>query len=191
MPTALTSVRTHLDLINAINHGAQPDYLFFWGHRPRKDQAIGKSCFSQWFAGAAFEIDGIVYPTTEHWMMAQKARLFDDQPTCAEILAAPTPGDAKKLGRKITPFDENKWLAERFAIVVQGNLAKFSQHPTLHNFLLATGTQVLVEASPPDRIWGIGLAEDHPDASNPYQWRGLNLLGFALMEVRSQLQANL
>ncbi len=190
-PMELNTIRTRLDLINALNHGAQPDYLFFWGHRPQKDQTVGKSCFSQWYAGVPFEIDGIVYPTAEHWMMAQKARLFDDQQTYTEILTAPTPGEAKKLGRKISPFDEATWLAERFALVVQGNLAKFSQHPTLQHFLLGTGSRVLVEASPADRIWGIGLAQDHPDAGNPYKWQGLNLLGFALMEVRSQLQADL
>jgi ribA/ribD-fused uncharacterized protein len=81
-------------------------------------------------------------------------------------------------------FDEATWVAHRFDIVVRGNRAKFTQHPTLHEFLQNTAPRVLVEASPVDRIWGIGLAQDDPDAHDPNRWRGLNLLGFALMEVR-------
>jgi ribA/ribD-fused uncharacterized protein len=68
--------------------------------------------------------------------------------------------------------------------VIQGNLAKFSQNPLLERFLLETGTRVLVEAAPRDLIWGIGLGQNDPRAQDPATWQGLNLLGFALMEVR-------
>jgi ribA/ribD-fused uncharacterized protein len=72
--------------------------------------------------------------------------------------------------------------------VVQGNYLKFSQHKALEQFLLQTHDRVLVEASPVDPVWGIGLAEDHPDVLHPSKWKGTNLLGFALMEVRDQLK---
>lgn len=119
--------------------------------------------------------------------MVGKARLFD--PIWIErILANPDPAAAKAFGRKINHFDQSVWLQHRFELVVQGNLAKFSQHPDLNAFLRLSADQVLVEASPVDQIWGIGLAEDDPRAANPAEWRGLNLLGFALMRVREQLR---
>lgn len=121
-------------------------------------------------------------------MMAEKARLFGDQQTEAQILKSSNPGAAKALGRSIQGFDETRWVEHRFSIVVRGNLAKFSQSERLRNLLLQTGDQVLVEASPVDSIWGIGLAESDSAATKPEQWKGLNLLGFALMEVRDQLR---
>ena len=103
-------------------------------------------------------------------------------------LAAGLPRQAKDLGRRVRGFDEEKWVATRFELVVRGNLAKFDQHANLREFLLGTGERVLVEASPVDRIWGIGLAADDERAEKPGLWRGLNLLGFALMEVRRALR---
>lgn len=174
-------------LLARTRRGERPKYLFFWGHQPEADGRIGKSCFSQWFE-SPFTLDAISYPTAEHLMMAEKARLFGDEAVCARILAARTPAEAKKLGRLISGFDEERWLQARFEIVVKGNHAKFSQNPALREFLLNTGERVLVEVSPVDAIWGIGLAADDPRAANPEQWRGLNLLGFALMAVRARLQ---
>lgn len=121
-------------------------------------------------------------------MMAKKAELFGDENAKKKILASKTPGEAKKLGRSVVGFDDDVWLKHRFEIVVSANLAKFSRAPELKAFLLNTGDRVLVEASPVDRIWGIGLAADDPGASDPYKWQGLNLLGFALMCVRDQLK---
>jgi hypothetical protein len=121
-------------------------------------------------------------------MMAEKARLFGDEAIRQEILATTHPKQAKALGRQVANFDNDTWVKHRFEIVVQGNKAKFSQHESLRTFLHNTGKRVLVEASPVDKIWGIGLAEDHPDAIAPERWQGLNLLGFALMVVREQLQ---
>lgn len=172
-------------LVAAARDGAHFDYLCFWGHRARPGQ-VGKSCFSQWYP-AAFEIDGERYASAEHWMMAGKARLFGDEASAARILADADPAAAKALGRKIAGFDEARWVAHRYPLVVAGNLAKFGQNPALGEFLLATGEHVLVEASPVDAVWGIGLAADHADATRPERWRGLNLLGFALMDVRAQL----
>ena len=133
-------------------------------------------------------VEGVTYATAEHYMMAEKARLFKDERTRQKILAAEHPHAAKKLGRQIQPFHESVWKQQRFAIVVQGNLAKFTQYPALKDFLLQTGERILVEASPMDTIWGIGLAQDNSQANDPTKWRGDNLLGFALMLVRDQLQ---
>jgi ribA/ribD-fused uncharacterized protein len=93
------------------------------------------------------------------------------------------------LGRQVRGFDEEAWTAARYDIVVAGSVAKFGQHEDLRAFLLATGERVLVEASPLDRVWGIGLAADDERASSPDRWVGLNLLGFALMDAREKLRA--
>ena len=118
---------------------------------------------------------------------AAGARLgaFLGELVCADDPAA----DAKKLGRTVRQFDEARWKAARFDLVTQGNIAKFSSNPALAAFLLGTGAKVLVEASPRDTIWGIGLGADHAAASDPQRWRGLNLLGFALMAARDALLA--
>ncbi|MDR4955129.1 NADAR family protein [Chryseobacterium sp. ES2] len=160
-------------------------FLFFWGHSAK--DIITKSCFSQWFPGR-FEENGIIYKTAEHYMMAGKARLFNDPETEAEILKADTPNQAKALGRKVKNFDPKRWDEHKFELVTQGNLLKFSQNQKFKYFLLSTGDKILVEASPYDRIWGIGMLETDNRAENPLLWNGENLLGFALMEVRDQLR---
>jgi ribA/ribD-fused uncharacterized protein len=86
-------------------------------------------------------------------------------------------------------FSEDRWAAARYEMVVAGNVAKFTQHDDLRRYLVSTSDRVLVEASPLDRVWGIGLAEDDERAHAPSRWRGRNLLGFALMEVRERLQS--
>lgn len=179
-------ITSHEQLGDYLKRGDRVKYLFFWGHQPERDGSVGKSCFSQWFA-APFEIDGIRYPTAEHYMMAEKARLFGDLAVLGQVLSAKTPAAAKALGRKVQNFDEAIWLTQRFEVVVAANAAKFAQNPAMQAFLCGTGDKVLVEASPVDRIWGIGLAADQPNAEHPAKWQGLNLLGFALMQVRSQL----
>ncbi len=162
-------------------------FLFFWGHQPSKDGSIGKSCFSQWWV-APFEVGGVVYQTAEHWMMAGKARLFGDEVAAAKVLTAATPSAAKRAGRLVRNFVPEVWDKHKFEVVVAGNWHKFSQHTALKEFLLTTGDQVLIEASPTDKIWGIGMASDHIAARNPAKWNGENLLGFALMEVREKLR---
>jgi ribA/ribD-fused uncharacterized protein len=163
-------------------------YLFFWGHTPRQAGVVDKSCFSQWYP-AAFKVADATYATAEHWMMAEKARLFGNEEVRQRIIAAPHPAEAKKLGREVLGFDPQVWDAHKYDLVKAGNYQKFSQHPALQDYLHTTGSRVLVEASPVDGIWGIGLATSHPDALLPAKWPGQNLLGFALMEVRDQLRA--
>lgn len=174
------------ELVEYVNRGNKVKYIFFWGHQKPKS-GVSKTCFSQWYE-SDFEVDGIKYQTAEHYMMAEKARLFGDSEIESKILQALNPGDVKRLGRAVLNFDKEIWKENRFEIVVKGNIAKFSQCPELQQFLLDTEDSVLVEASPVDNIWGIGLAEDDPRAENPNSWRGINLLGFALMEVRDRLK---
>lgn len=169
------------------HHGESFTYILFWGHRVPTDGTVVSTCMSQWYP-LGFTIENIRYPTAEHWMMACKARLFGDDEMLAEILTAATPAQAKKLGRKVRNFDEAKWKAKAREFVTQGNYAKFTQHPRLREFLLRTGDAIIVEASPFDRIWGIGMGASHADAQNPIGWRGTNLLGFALMDVRERIR---
>ena len=173
-------------LVQAADRGEPIDFLFFWGHQPGPGGKVGAGCLSQWWE-APFVVDGQSYRSAEYFMMAEKARLFGDLETRAEILAAPDSRAAKALGRKVSGFADALWTAHRYSIVLAGSVAKFSQHAELRAFLRETGDKVLVEASPTDRVWGIGLAQDDPRARDPHKWQGLNLLGFALMEAREIL----
>lgn len=166
--------------------GERLKFLFFYGHQPAKDGKASKSCFSQWWLDT-FCVDEIDYPSAEHWMMAEKARLFEDTETLAAIIKAKSPGEAKKLGRMVGNFDPQAWEQRKFEIVVQGNVHKFSQNEDLKEFLLNTKDRILVEASPLDRIWGIGMTQHHEEVENPEKWKGHNLLGFALMQTRDLL----
>jgi ribA/ribD-fused uncharacterized protein len=130
----------------------------------------------------------VKYATAEHWMMAEKARLFRDERALAQVLTAATPADAKAVGRSVVNYDDEAWAAARSLAVVRGNVAKFGQNAALGAFLDATAERVLVEASPRDTIWGIGLGATNPKSKTPSSWRGKNLLGFALMEARAQLR---
>ena len=121
-------------------------------------------------------------------MMAGKAELFSDQEIREQILKCSDPKQIKALGRKVRRFDQKVWDKFKYAIVLNGNWCKFSQNRDLREFLLSTGDGVLVEASPYDNIWGIRLAASSPEAQDPMKWRGQNLLGFALMEVRDELR---
>lgn len=179
-------IRSKEALIAHVAAGHVMKYLCFWGHQKNRDGSIGKTCLSQWY-DAGFTIAGVRYATAEHYMMAEKARLFADDKALNKILKAAHPGEAKKLGRSVKNYREETWRQHRFAIVVRGNQAKFSQNQALKDFLVNTGDRVLVEASPRDRIWGIGMGESHADIENPAKWNGLNLLGFALMEARALL----
>ena len=154
-------------------------YTFFW--RP-------DSVFSQWFP-CAFTVDGAAFSCAEQYMMYGKATLFHDPEVAAEILATPDPRTHKALGRKVRNFDEASWRRAREGIVLTGNRAKFTQDPALRAALLATAGTTLVEASPFDRIWGIGMASSNPAATDPAKWRGLNLLGAVLTRLRDELAA--
>lgn len=154
----------------------EQNYVYFWS-----------GPFSQW-AESEFTVNGIKYFTAEQWMMASKARLFGDNDTLVKILETKDPRKQKKLGREVVGFDKTIWDRNRFAIVLAGSIAKFSQNENLKKILMDTGTAVLVEASPKDDIWGIGMAEGDVGVDDPQNWKGLNLLGQALTAAREYIR---
>ena len=117
-------------------------------------------------------------------MMAEKARLMGDQNIAEQIMKTTDPRKVKGLGRKVQNWDEAKWLANRERIVTEGNFAKFTASQELKEVLLSTGDSVMVEASPMDKIWGIGMAKEDPRAVKEEEWLGTNLLGKCLMKAR-------
>ena len=151
------------------------------------DGNIGCSPLSQW-KEADMIINGIHYRSCEQYMMAEKARIFCDYRALDAILAARTPAEAKRQGRLVRWFDEDVWYSERLKTIACGNHAKFSQNAHLQAQLLSTDTRVIAEAAPFDTIWGIGLHHDNTDARDMSKWKGLNLLGVALILVREELK---
>lgn len=183
----MSTARSVGELVAELESGHSPDYVYFWGHRQRSPDTPDPSCLSQWFP-APFTLDGVAYRTAEHFMMAEKARLFDDERSRLKAISAESPGAAKAAGREVTGFDQAKWDDVKSALVIQANLGKFAANPRLRDYLLGTRQRVLVEASPIDPVWGIGMDLNEAMVTHPSQWRGENLLGFALMEVRDRLQ---
>lgn len=153
----------------------EPQYTFFW-HGP----------FSQWHR-VEIKIGGKAFNSCEQFMMWSKAMLFGDVHSAHKIMRTDSPKEQKKFGREINGFNEDTWRMFSGGVVYTGNYGKFTQHPNLKSQLLATRGTVLVEASPHDRIWGIGLAEEDPRAKHRKEWRGLNLLGWTLTRVREAI----
>lgn len=180
---------TRHSLQQALDEGGSFRFRAFYGHTVVPGR-VTEACFSQWFP-SPFVVEGVRYLTAEHWMMAGKARLFDDATSLQAILECGTPAEAKRLGRQVRGFVESTWAAQRSGLVLRGNVEKFSQHTDLWAVLDATGEDVLVEAAPQDTIWGIGLGRAHANVGVPGRWKGLNLLGFALMEARRVLRAQM
>lgn len=152
------------------------EFTFFW-----KDN----SPFSQWYA-AKFIINEVEFNSAEQYMMYMKAALFGDEEVAEKILKAKLPVQQKALGRKVRHFEQEKWESHCKKFVYEGNYAKFTQNEELKKELLRTkGT--LVEASPVDEIWGVGLAEDDPRIKDRRTWRGENWLGEILTQVRDEI----
>ncbi len=154
-------------------------FTFFWR---------SESPFSNWYP-AEFEIDGIRFNCSEQYMMYGKALLFGDQEIAEEILKSSNPGSQKALGRKVKKFNQTIWAKHAREIVYKACDAKFRQNENLLKRLLKTKGTTLVEASPVDPIWGIGLAEDNPQAHNRHTWRGKNWLGQVLTQLREDILA--
>ncbi|SPT70503.1 NADAR family protein [Anaerobiospirillum thomasii] len=173
-------------LQNEYGAGRTKDLCLFWGHRPCKDGSIGKGCFSQWWR-QSFSAMNYTYLYMEQYMMAAKAELFGDSVIRQQILECDDPKQIKELGRKVRGFDHKVWDKFKYSIVLNGNYLKFSQNRDLRDFLLSTYDKVIVEASPYDATWGICLSGSDPKSYDPMLWRGENLLGFALMEVRDEI----
>lgn len=161
----------------------EDDFCFFWGHQPSKDGLISESCLSQWWR-CTFMENQILFCCTEQYMMYWKAILFEDYEYSQKILCSKDPKEIKEYGRLIRGFDDNKWNEKKSNIVLRGNILKFSQNTELKQFLVDTKDKILVEASPYDKIWGIGMKKNMKGILEPSKWKGLNLLGFILMDVR-------
>ena len=179
--------RSVAELVSIIRTGTRPKFVFFWGHRPGPSGQLTQTCLSQWWP-TRFVAEGHEFATAEHYMMWSKASLFGDMRRAEAVLMARSPAQAKAIGRQVEGFNEDVWVEHRWRIVVTASMAKFDSNPALKEYLLGTKHRVLVEASPVDRVWGIGLSVDSDKVENPEQWCGLNLLGFALMEARHRLQ---
>lgn len=164
--------------------GQQPIIGFWGGYRTR---AVGPTCLSQWYS-CSFKMDDHEFANAEQAMMYQKAKLFKDHHQMQQILRTVDPKAVKALGRGVIGFKQSVWEVHRFDIVQRVTRAKFSQNEALKEYLLSTNGASLVEASPFDQIWGAGLKADDPRINDPNQWRGLNLLGFVLMNVRDELR---
>jgi len=151
------------------------DFHFFWGGQ-----------LSNWHL-CHFRVADVWYNSVEQQVMARKALLFDDFDRFDRIMETAAPSEQKKIGRRVKNFDKNKWNRFSREIVYEGCYAKFSQSKELGKYLISTGNKILVEASPYDCIWGIGLNMNDPKAMDPDQWRGKNWLGETLMRVRQSV----
>lgn len=151
-------------------------YIFFWS-----------GLYSQWYA-SAFTVKEFNYVTAEQYMMHQKALLFGDEDIAAKIMLTNSPEEQKLLGRQITGFDKAIWDKSCLAVVYEGNYAKFTQNEKLKKELLESGDKIIVEGSPSDTIWGVGLHWNTIEIEDPKNWQGLNLLGSAIMLVRNTLR---
>ena len=174
-------------IIDRYNSGEKIDYVMFWENLEDPGK-VTKPCLSNWYE-CSFYVGGTKFFTTEQYMMAQKALLFGDKTIYDEIMKAHDPKTFKSLGKEVRHFNPTFWDENKCRIVFEGNLAKFSQNPKLKEFILSTKDAVLVEASPLDKIWGIGLNRENKDSQNPNLWKGENNLGFTLMEVRDAIKS--
>jgi len=188
-------MKTREELLERIETGETFEYLFFWDE-PKRD-VVDIACLNQWYASEFTEYEEYDttgyynhFATAEHYMMYEKAAIFYDWDSAREILQTKSPRKVQLLGREVKGFKEEVWENASFNVVANGNLLKFSQNSELGEYLLSTGDKILVEASPIDNIWGIGLHKDDPKARDPKMWLGENKLGFALMEVRKRLKEN-
>ena len=153
-------------------------------HREYEDNG----CFCNWYP-AEFDYAGRHYLHSEQFMMYQKVMMFGQTALGDEIMRTADPEQCKILGREFFDgFDAALWKRTRFVVVKRGIRAKFSQNPSMMETLLATGNAILAECSPRDKDWGILLSTSDPEVQDITKWRGENLLGQVLMEVREELR---
>ena len=152
------------------------EFVFFWG-----------GSFSQW-CPSTFVIDGVEFNCCEQYMMYKKALMFHDYKIASDIMKTTSPKKQKSLGRKVSNFDKNIWEKYCRKIVYDANMAKFTQNPDMFDELMSTDDKEFCEASPYDKIWGVGLSEDNPLIQDKANWQGTNWLGEALTKVRNNLR---
>lgn len=179
-------MKSKYNITNTIVNGNEDDFIFFWGHTPAKDGKITETCLSQWWSCNFYE-NGILFCCAEQYMMYKKALLFNDFEYAQKIVQCKDAKKIKEYGRLVRNFDEKIWDDNKQSIVMQGNLLKFSQNLELKDFLLSTESKILVEASPYDKIWGIGMKKGTNSILTPQNWKGENLLGYIIMEIRDRL----
>lgn len=151
-------------------------------HNPGEENGY----LSNWYL-SDFVVDEVRFSSMEQYMMYQKAIVFGDKAIAKNILAVTDAAEIKALGRKVSNYEDVVWNGVRQIIIYRGLLEKFRQNKELAELLLATGDAILVECAVKDRIWGIGLNMRDDDRFDMRKWKGQNLLGFALMEVRKSL----
>lgn len=175
----LTISGAEIERLKKIVHGEEmkttDTMVLFWG-----------GPFSQWYKHKMV-INGVTYNTAEQYMMAMKASVFGDTEAQEKIMRTNDPAKQKAIGRTVKNFNADEWSKISKSVVRRANFAKF-EDPELKKILLDTGDKEIVEASPYDKIWGIGLGEDDPRALDKSQWQGLNWLGECLMDVREHLK---
>lgn len=155
------------------------EYTFFYNNR---------TPFSNWYP-STFIVDGVTFTRMEQFMMYRKAMLFGDQVIARQILATDDPAEHQRLGRLVKGFKDSVWNENRVPIVTEGSIAKYEQNEKMKAKLLATDGTILVEASPVDGIWGVKLKVSDPLIHNKNNWRGKNLLGYTLTDVRERMLA--
>ncbi len=146
------------------------------------------SIFSNWYQPVKIEYNNQIFENTEALFMFMKAKFFNDEEIALEIVNNQDPKSTKALGRNIKNYDDVRWGEVRYSFMRDANFLKFSQNKNLGYKLIETGNKILAEASPYDTVWGIGLYPNSPAAKNESTWKGQNLLGKCLMEVRENLK---
>ncbi|NBO22655.1 NADAR family protein [bacterium] len=152
-------------------------FVFFW-----------RGKFSQWVKHPLL-IDGVEYCCCEQYMMYQKALIFNDLESAEKIMSTSSPRQHQLLGREIKNFEQSVWDSHKFAVVYKGNYYKYKQNEELKNLLFSfPDNSIFVEASPIDKVWGVGRSVEETECSDPSKWLGINLLGNVLTSVRSVLK---
>lgn len=153
-------------------------HVYFWN-----------GIYSNWYPCKIYdEFSKLNFENTEQAFMWYKANLFKDDEVKKQIELTGNPKLVKQLGRQIKNYDDVIWNEARFGWMLAVNLMKFSQHQYLRQALIETGTRTMVEASPLDKVWGVGLDENNPLILDERNWQGQNLLGKVLMRVRESIQ---
>jgi ribA/ribD-fused uncharacterized protein len=137
---------------------------------------------------AKIVVDGVTFPTVEHYYQLSKAKFFGDADAEKKIMKTPSPKSVKTYGKKVKNFDEEKWNERKVEAMRIGLRAKFSQHPELKDLLVSTKDRPIGEADPRDKYWSIGTGADTAKAKDPSKWPGKNMLGKLLTELRDEFQ---
>jgi ribA/ribD-fused uncharacterized protein len=163
--------------------GELPEIVFFFSGNPALNEYKEFSNMHE----APMQIGGITFPTVEHYYQWSKAKQFGAEEIATKILKTPSAKSVKALGQKVTPYDDEAWKGKRREVMMTALNAKFSQHPDILKKLNSTGTKTIAEANPRDKYWGIGTSAETSFAKNPSRWKGENMMGKLLEDVRTRM----